>query len=101
MLEKLMAKIATLEQAVSPPEGINISPDHWVPHYSSFDSKRPGSPGSTHESSHTHENNQYLHLGQPASPSEPMQLREEMTKQQGKYLPCHYFDYIGGTSTGG
>jgi len=26
---------------------------------------------------------------------------EELLVRVGKYLPCHYFDYIGGTSTGG
>lgn len=32
------------------------------------------------------------------SPSEPA---FEHTSASSRYLPCHYFDYIAGTSTGG
>lgn len=29
------------------------------------------------------------------------ETRQELLLEKSKYLPCHYFDYIGGTSTGG
>lgn len=106
MLEKLMAKIAEIEKETSLPPGININASDWEPHYSSFDpiKDKSGPPElKTHRSSFTQGRNQVPHLGRPASPADSVDkaLREEMTKTQGKYLPCHYFDYIGGTSTGG
>lgn len=30
-----------------------------------------------------------------------VETRQELLFERSKYLPCHYFDYIGGTSTGG
>lgn len=29
------------------------------------------------------------------------QTRKDLLQEENRYLPCHYFDYIGGSSTGG
>jgi Patatin-like phospholipase len=38
---------------------------------------------------------------QDGSGKEPLSSEEIERQQRSQYLPCHYFDYIGGTSTGG
>lgn len=102
MLQKLMAKIAEIESAASPPEGIDIDASEWKPHYSSFTTTAEESellPLATQSSSFIRGNEQKT-LTFPSDTTQEA-LRKEMENKQGKYLPCHYFDYIGGTSTGG
>lgn len=38
---------------------------------------------------------------QSGNGKEPLSPEEAERQQRSRYLPCHYFDYIGGTSTGG
>jgi len=37
----------------------------------------------------------------PTDPTDRVQQRSRVPIVDGIYLPCHYFDYIGGTSVGG
>lgn len=100
MLDALMSRIADLEKSSVCPEGINIDAKDWSAHYSSFgpDSQEPSTairrPNSLIEQ-----------MTRPevdvARGSAAITLRAEMKSKSNKYLPCHYFDYIGGTSTGG
>lgn len=102
MLEKLMAKIAEIESNSSPPKGVNIDASEWEPHNSSFapDAEEPKPPRLIHNSSSFTRGRR---RGKATSSSDLSKegLRKKMEIKEGKYLPCHYFDYIGGTSTGG
>lgn len=93
MLQRLMDKIAEIEKQTSLPKGINIDAGDWEPHYSSFDPISEDFDPKLLQMSHETATSPYRTTRDS--------LREEMTKRRGKYLPCHYFDYIGGTSTGG
>lgn len=99
-----MDKIAEIEKQTSLPKGININASDWEPHFSSYspilEESDPESPRlPTHNSSFMRGTRHNTATFPPLATKDA--LRQEMTKQRGKYLPCHYFDYIGGTSTGG
>lgn len=114
MLQKLMESIAKLEQSDVIPPG--ISGIDWEPHESSFGPNPPVTLQNRRQTTHTSIQEPY---GDPVERSGSgflstrrngngidANVRRERTYNElqthtGKYLPCHYFDYVGGTSTGG
>lgn len=43
----------------------------------------------------------YSPLSLPIQPEEGLTGERSITKERFVALPCHYFDYVAGTSTGG
>ena len=101
MLNHLMDEIKTLEQAPLPPqEATNgFDPSDWIPHNSSFGPQlQPGNGAPATPVDLEAESQEFL------DGMAPEQRRARAQDERGNnltYLPCHYFDYIGGTSTGG
>ncbi|KAI0900204.1 FabD/lysophospholipase-like protein [Annulohypoxylon nitens] len=89
MLRKLMEEIRKIEESAENPLG--ITEIDWEPHYSSF------GPVPDDIRAQNDERN----LGDINSNDRRQKTLRELQTYDGKYLPCHYFDYIGGTSTGG
>lgn len=75
----------------------------WEPHDSSFGNRMlPCPPQLPHQESKLSRRTR-TGTGQPKDDMDERRrrTREELGTRTGKFLPCHYFDYIGGTSTGG
>jgi hypothetical protein len=53
------------------------------------------------EQKHRRSMSHYEKNGEKQEISEEEQAQATARKTRSEYLPCHYFDYIGGTSTGG
>jgi len=97
ILQSLMAEIAKVEQQTIPPATSSASP--YL-----FDSDEANAGGastrtpSMHHSASVKQRELPQALSLRRVKSEPS---AKPRKDSSQYLPCHYFDYICGTSTGG
>lgn len=118
MLQELMNQIAVIEK-----NGMEMSSDyveHFEPHHSSFgrsdgDSMLVSKSAAAEPMSNSQPPvglhlNRGFRFRQRLTQSQDridrlaqrrVETRQELLFEKSKYLPCHYFDYIGGTSTGG
>lgn len=92
MLKRLMEKVEELESDANRADGA---------HGSSFDpypepQSKPNVGRSATEPTNRSKNN-----GQQKKNTFSDELRNSLKPKYSGYLPCHYFDYIGGTSAGG
>jgi hypothetical protein len=93
ILKEIMTQVEKIEQGENPPAATSASP-YMLPHEPAVPSSPQGDASgrtSPRESS-----------------PEPMNGRRNSSRttaassrSSSRYLPCHYFDYIAGTSTGG
>jgi len=60
-----------------------------------------GTGGVSYAPSSFHPLDEPLNVSHIPPPSQPQDNEQEGNGHNGHYLPCHYFDYICGTSTGG
>ncbi|KAI7779480.1 hypothetical protein LA080_000763 [Diaporthe eres] len=117
MLQELMNQIAFIEE-----NGMDLScedGESFEPHHSSFgrndgDSMLVSKSGGAEPISNSQQaldphvdrgfsfHQRFTQpLGRTRRNTRRSQTRQELLFEKSKYLPCHYFDYIGGTSTGG
>jgi hypothetical protein len=95
MLQRLMRRVKELESDANRADGA---------HKSSFDpypppeSKARMDRTATELTNHSNNNN---NSGQQKNSIFSDELKDSLKPKFSGYLPCHYFDYIGGTSTGG
>ncbi|KAH9906793.1 FabD/lysophospholipase-like protein [Xylariomycetidae sp. FL2044] len=104
MLDRLMRAIEQLEKSVEAPDGFDR--DGWEPHNSSF-GPIPDVPSKSRERLPVPPARQASwFLGRRNGNGMTAEDRRTRTYREldqfvDRYLPSHYFDYIGGTSTGG
>jgi hypothetical protein len=102
ILEALMANIKTIEMQYSPSATSSAWP--FMPFLDKQDggaSKRPHSSYNTHAMESVEQQ-----LSSSSIQIFPRQRRasaptSDPARPRSQFLPCHYFDYIAGTSTGG
>ncbi|KAI3320729.1 FabD/lysophospholipase-like protein [Xylariaceae sp. AK1471] len=106
ILQMLMCKIQELETSIEAPP--NIPSDGWEPHNSSFGPIHCVRRETQREMPILQERRSWATINTRGNQN-GLDLEEkrrektliELEDKAHKYLPCHYFDYIGGTSTGG
>lgn len=111
MLRFLMDRIKEIETADRPHarlvEYMLDDPgivDDWTPHLSSFGpdlEQLPTAPPLLRKTTQaSHKSVRRKRTGE-AEEEDDTDRFEKIREKKGVFLPCHYFDYIGGTSTGG
>lgn len=111
MLRFLMDRIKEIETADRPHARlveymVNDSDivDDWTPHLSSFGpdlEQLPIAPPLLRKTTQaSHKSVRRKKTGE-AEEEDCTDRFEKIREKKGVFLPCHYFDYIGGTSTGG
>lgn len=111
MLQVLIEQIREIETSETPHtklvEYTNNDPDivaNWTPHLSSFGpilEQLPITPSLLRESTRKSQKQVKRKKTAEADDENDTIRFAKIREKKGVFLPCHYFDYIGGTSTGG
>lgn len=112
MLRVLMEQIREIETSEKPHTRLiaytaNDGPDvvaNWTPHLSSFGpmlEQLPVTPPLLRNSTKTSQKQMKRKKTGETEEAEDTSRFAKIREKKGRFLPCHYFDYIGGTSTGG
>jgi len=103
MLQVLMKKVEDIEKSTTQPGGSHESSfcpydaPKSVPN-GDYGQATNGTPVEAGRTGRTNTKNSTVRLN---SRSPTVAVNPQLTPSLSGYLPCHYFDYIGGTSTGG
>lgn len=111
MLRVLMEQIREIETDKKPHTRLiaymDNDPDfvaNWTPHLSSFGpmlEQLPVTPPLLRNSTKTSQKQMKRKKTGETEEAEDTSRYAKIREKKGRFLPCHYFDYIGGTSTGG
>lgn len=95
ILKDLMAKIAEEEQRISPAASSSAFP------YTLNSGRQDDTSQRTSLSTSPRSTTASVQLNSSPTPVHPTHSASVNTSRSSQFLPCHYFDYIAGTSTGG
>jgi hypothetical protein len=112
MLQFLMDRIKEIETSERPHaklvERMIDDPDivaNWTPHLSSFGpvlEQLPAAPSLLRKTTQaSHKSMRRKKTGEAEEEEDDTLRFAKIKEKKGVFLPCHYFDYVGGTSTGG